>query len=810
MSVKDIKGINVEIGGTVTKLDEALKKSDTAANGLQSELTQVNRLLKFDPQNTELLAQKQKLLTQEITQTSEKLKILKTAQEQYKNSHSNLGTEEYRALEREIAAAEQKVKSLETQQKNMEVTVSKTLAAAGEKWEKYGEKISKAGTSMLPVTLAVGAAGTAAVKYASDAEESANKVDVAFGSAAKNVHNFSDTTLDSYGIAKGTAEDMASLFGDMATSMKIAPDAAADMSTSLVGLAGDLASFKNIGIDEAQSALKGIFTGETESLKNLGVVMTQTNLDAFAMANGFGKTTAQMTEAEKVQLRYAYVMDATKNAQGDFARTSDGTANSLRTAQEAVKELAANFGALLLPIVAKVVQKITETIKRIGDMSAGQKKAVLVVMALAAAIGPLLILIGKMATGVGVLMKVGAKLTPLFTGTASAAGGAATATGLLGKAIAVLTGPIGIAVAAIAALVAACVYLFNTNQEFHDKVIEIWENVKNKIMAVVETVKPVLQTFADFFGMLWDAIKQIFDAAMQALAPILTSIFDLFNTVFNAIYEKVMPLVQFLVDFIQQAWGACKDGVGTTLNGIFAIFKGVFGLISTTISGIVNIIVDLINGDFTKLKADLTATLQVIWNGILGFFRGLPGTLAALGSSMFSGMANGISSMAGSVYSAATGCINSAISWIIGLPGQAFTWGLDMINGFANGIYAAAQAVVDKVKNIASTIASYLHFSCPDVGPLSEYESWMPDFMRGLAAGIERNKYKVVEAVKGLTNGIAVNIGTKATGSPALVAPGGGTMYQTNYISSPKALTPSETARHVRAQTQRMVAKLKK
>lgn len=182
----------------------------------------------------------------------------------------------------------------------------------------------------------------------------------------------------------------------------------------------------------------------------------------------------------------------------------------------------------------------------------------------------------------------------------------------------------------------------------------------------------------------------------------------------------------------------------------------------------------------------------------------------SLGSSMFNSMADGISSMADSVYNAATGCINSAIEWIKGLPGQAITWGSDMINGFANGIYAAAQAVVDRVKSIASTIASYLHFSCPDVGPLSEYESWMPDFMQGLAAGIERNKFKVVEAVKGLTSDMAVNVGTKATSTPAFAGAAGNTMYQNNYISSPKALTPSETARQVRTQTQRMVAKLKK
>ena len=129
---------------------------------------------------------------------------------------------------------------------------------------------------------------------------------------------------------------MAALFGDMGTAMGQTPAEAAKMSESLVGLAGDLASFKNIGIEEAQTALKGIFTGEGESLKSLGVVMQDSTLEAYAMATGQKKAYDEMTQAEKVALRYAYVMDATKNAQGDFARTSGGTANQLRDRKSVV------------------------------------------------------------------------------------------------------------------------------------------------------------------------------------------------------------------------------------------------------------------------------------------------------------------------------------------------------------------------------------------------------------------------------------------------------------------------------------------
>ncbi len=953
MSVKDIKGINVEIGGNVTKLDEAIKKSDTAASSLQKELTQVNKLLKFDPKNTELLAQKQKLLAQEITETKSTLKTLQTAQQQYVDSGKDLNTPEYRALEREIVATEQKIKGLETQQKQFQKTTAKALEDAGGQMTKFGDKAAAAGKKMLTVTagvIGIGAAAIASFNEVDDGMDTIIKKTGASGDAAsalkndyQNLASNSTFALSNIGAAIG---EVNTRFGDTGQQLQdtsrlfleFAEINEADVTTSIANTSKIMQAWN---VDQSKTGeLLGMITAKGQetgisidtlmstvlennsTFKEMGLTLEQSiNLMASFEQNGVNSGTAlaglkkavanytkqglSMDDALKATV--SSIKDASSETEAlttateifgakgaaemtnairegrisfddisgsmaDYgsvvADTFDGTQDgidkykvALNSAKVAMSELGATIGEALAPILQRVSTIIQNIAGKFSNLSQGQKNAVLIAGALVAAIGPLLIIIGKMSSGVGVLMKVGAKIIPLLTGAGSAAGGAATATGLLGKAMVVLTGPIGIAIAAIAALVATCVYLFHTNQAFHDKVIEVWENVKSKIMTVVETVKPLLSTFADFFGMVWETIKKIFDAAMQALAPILTSLFNLFNTVFNKIYEKVMPVVQFLVDFIQQAWAACKDGVGTILNGIFIIFKGVFDLISATVSGIVKMITDIVNGDFDQLKIDLWNTLQGIWqaittiwngiltyltglmqviggfvttawnsffavisgacssisnviqniwNGILGFFSGIPSTLMSLGSSMFNSMADGISSMADSVYNAATGCISSAIEWIKGLPGQAITWGSDMINGFANGIYAAAQAVVDRVKSIASTIASYLHFSCPDVGPLSEYESWMPDFMQGLAAGIERNKFKVVEAVKGLTSDMAVNVGTKATSTSAFGTAGGSTMYQTNYISSPKALTPSETARQVRTQTQRMVAKLKK
>ena len=273
--------------------------------------------------------------------------------------------------------------------------LNRALNSASGRLDKFGSKISGIGKRLsVGLTLPLGIAGGAAIKLASDFEESMNKVDVAFKDASGEVKEFAKTTLSQFGIAQGTALDMAALFGDMSTSMGLSVESAADLSTSLVGLAGDLSSFKNMNIAEVTTALNGVFNGETEALKRLGIVMTQSNLQHFAMEQGIKKTIKQMTQAEMVLLRYNFVMSKTSNAQGDFARTSDGAANQMRIFQESMKELGATFGAVILPAFTKLVSFGNDVLKTLQNLDPVTKKVVLVFAALAASAGPLLYLAG--------------------------------------------------------------------------------------------------------------------------------------------------------------------------------------------------------------------------------------------------------------------------------------------------------------------------------------------------------------------------------------------------------------------------------
>jgi hypothetical protein len=323
-----------------------------------------------------------------------------------------------------------------------------SLKQAGSKLDNFSKKASKIGKQLSTrLSLPLLAAGGAAIKFASDFNESLNKVDVAFGESQDGVRDFAKTALKQFGIAEGSALDMAALFGDMATSMGFAQDSAAGMSTQLVGLAGDLASFKNIDIEQATTALAGVFTGETESLKRLGIVMTEVNLKQFAMDKGLDSNIKNMTQAQKVALRYQFIMEKTANAQGDFARTGGGAANQMRIFQEALKQLAANFGQVLLPAFTKILLKVNAFIISLSEMSPETKKFTAIIGGLGIVLPPIAAVLPSIIAGFK----------------------------LLGGALTVLASPIGLVVGSITTLTFALPKL----EQSLGVQTTLWQKIKN-------------------------------------------------------------------------------------------------------------------------------------------------------------------------------------------------------------------------------------------------------------------------------------------------------------------------------------------
>ncbi len=211
--------------------------------------------------------------------------------------------------------------------------------------------------------------GKECVALGSDLAEVQNVVDVTFTTMSDKVNEFAKNAMVSAGLSETMAKRYVGTFGAMSKSFGFSESQAYDMSTALTQLTGDVASFYNISQDLAYIKLKPVFTGETETLKDLGVVMTQSALDQYALANGYGKTTSEMTEQEKVALRLAFVQKQLSAASGDFIRTSDSWANQVRVMQLQLQSLKATVGQGLINIFTPVLKVINILLGKLATLA---------------------------------------------------------------------------------------------------------------------------------------------------------------------------------------------------------------------------------------------------------------------------------------------------------------------------------------------------------------------------------------------------------------------------------------------------------
>lgn len=262
------------------------------------------------------------------------------------------GGADFSGFKKEFTKAQAQMKTFQTQ-----------TGAIGQTCAKMGTMI-KAAFALVGVGALV-KFGNESIKLASDMQEVQNVVDTAFGDMAYKMEEFAKKSIETYGLSKLAAKQTGSSYMAMAMGMKLAQKQASEMALTLTGLSADMASFYNIDQSEAKTALSSIFTGETETLKRYGILITEVNLQEFARQKGIRKSISAMTQQEKVMLRYNYVMEATKLAQGDFAKTSDSWANQTRILSERWKEFKGVIGNGLIQAFTPVLKVINTVIERL-------------------------------------------------------------------------------------------------------------------------------------------------------------------------------------------------------------------------------------------------------------------------------------------------------------------------------------------------------------------------------------------------------------------------------------------------------------
>lgn len=872
MAASRIKGITIEIGGDTTKLQTALKGVNTEIRNTQQQLKDVEKLLKLDPGNTELLAQKHKLLGQAVEETKNKLETLKTAQQQADEALKNgtISKNQYDALQREIIETEQELKRLE-EQANQSATALQKIGATGEKWKEVGGNIENAGKKLLPVTATVTALGTVSVKTAADFESSMSKVAAVSGATGSDLEALSKKAREMGSKTKFSASEAAEAMNymamagwktedmlsgiegvmnlaaasgeDLATTSDIVTDALtafglsaqdsghfadvlaaassnANTNVSMMGetfkyaapIAGALGFsvedtaeaiglMANAGIkgSQAGTSLRTIMTNLSGDVKicgqNIGeVTIATTNADgsmrdlsdiladcrvAFSgLSESEQAAAAEALVGKNAMSGFLALMNA---SEGDISKLSgaidncngaaqnmadimnDNLEGQLTILKSQLQELAISFGEILLPAVKKIVGWIQGFIDVLNSLPDGVKETIVTIALIAAALGPVLIIVGKVISSIGTIMTI----IPKLAGVINAAKGVIAAFNAVCAA-----NPYVLIIAAIVALVAAFIYLWNNCEEFRQFWIDLWEGIKEIAIAVWEALKAffsaaweaikataetIWNALATFFTGLWEGIKNTFTTVVNAISTFLTTMWNtiktvaetvwnaistFFTTIWTAIKTVVTTVVTAISTFLTTAWNTIKTTITTVLNAIKSVFETIWNAIKTAITTVVN---------------GIKNTITTVWNNIKSTVSNVMTALKNAVSTAFSTMWNGIKSTVSGIYNTIKSGFDNAVNFIKNLASSAFNWGADIINGIVNGIKSCIGKVKDAVCSVADTIKSFLHFSVPDEGPLTEYESWMPDFMHGLAKGIEKSKSMVTDAVSGLAADMVIN-----------------------------------------------------
>ena len=465
-----------------TALTAALADVNKASKGIASELRQVENSLKFNPKNTELLAQKQKLLGDQVATTREKLDRLKSVQEQINQQFAkgDIGEGQYRAFQREIVETESKLKHFDAQLKSSQgpAVFAQQMDQAGKKMQELGDKATQAGENLsMKVTLPILAAGAASFKMAADVEDAMGATDQVYGNASEAMKTWAGNLESYYGIAEGEALGYADMMGSMLQNIGgLTEDQAASQAQTLIKLAGDLTAMYGGTTNDAVRALTGSLKGNNSMLDNYGMAVNDATIKSKALEMGLIGEGQQLDLASKQAATLALIMEQSGAAQGQAAREADGASGSMRSSMTVLKNLAAAFGEVLLPAITPLITKLGEMAKWFSDLSPAAKESVVIIAGMAAALGPTLVITGKLSSAIGILIPLIGQM----------------AAGQLTLNAAMKANVIGIVVTALTALIAVGVLVYKNWDQIKKVMLNAWDSIVYGVQQAVSYLKTLL------------------------------------------------------------------------------------------------------------------------------------------------------------------------------------------------------------------------------------------------------------------------------------------------------------------------------
>ncbi|MEB1806593.1 MAG: phage tail tape measure protein [Bacillaceae bacterium] len=583
-----------------------------------------------------------------------------------------------------------------------------------------GKKMTSVGKSLTTfVSLPLLGLGAGFIKVASDAEEMRGKFSVVFDGMENEMRSWAEESSKAMGRSQIDIEGYLAETQNMLVGMGMVREEGADLSKQIVEMGIDLASFNNLAEGDALRNLQSAISGNHSASQSLGAVLNENTLAMAMNEMGINKNWKELTEAEKMQVRYHAIMMQSTDALGDAERTSGSFANQMRRFKGQVKDVSADFGELLLPMATKVVEKVNELVGWFGNLNGSTQKVILIIGALAAVIPPIILAFGMIATAIGT---IGA--------------------------------PVAIVVAAIAGFIAILASAYSTSDTFRDRVNGAIQQVRDFVSNAIQFVRnfwdengqAILDSAREKFEQVQQVVLSVMDSVTSFISEKLSYILDFWNE--NG--SQIMQATQNIFSFIQSVISFVMPFIEMLIIQIWNNIKGVINGALNIIMGFIKVFSGLFTGDFSKMwegiKQMFSGAVEFLWNLIqLGFIGRILKVIRTFGSSasnVISGMVSGITSFfsnllsrgtsifnslrnaimnpinsaRSSVTSTVQGMINNAISRFTNLRSRATSIFNSVRNSLVNPINTARDRIksaIDRITGFFSGLSSKLRIDIP-------------------------------------------------------------------------------------------------
>ena len=622
------------------------------------------------------------------------------------------------------------------------------------------------------------------VEVASSVEEMENKFNVVCGDMRDDVDKWAQDYSDAIGRNKNDIKTYLADQQNLLVGFGMTRQAGAEMAEQMTSLALDLASFGNMDETASVNAMTKAVIGESEAAKTLGAVLNDSTRAQAMSALGLKGTYDKLDQLTKMQVNYQAILQQSPDAIGDCQRSLDSYESTKKRYIAKLKEIKTIVGQFFLPtyqkilsIGAKGLTMIRDWLQKLTDLTDKLGGSQRVLSVLAAAFTAMLVAMN--------LKKIGTAITG-FTKLARAIGLGH------GKALAFF------AVFLLLALVIEDFISFMRGdksllgtmleragvdcEKLRQNIIGVWTKIKQAIGYIGEGIRNVV---VPIFEGIRTAAVMAFEKIQQAVAKVAPGIAQFFESLSSGKVDK-------------KAWTDIGESIGRIAVGVVAVIaavKGIsaiFGVITTVIS-VVKAVISVIKLAFVVVKSIITV-IKVVGAVISVLASAFGPVILAIAAAIAIGvllwknwdkireaagnLLEGIKTTIGNVRDAIVTGIQAAIDWITSLPAEALKWGSDIIDGIVSGIQSAVGRVGEAVKGVADKIKSFLGFSEPEDGPLSDFHTYMPDMIDLMASGITSGKKKVKDALEGMTGEMSViakaNVVSKATGRGAIGRTTGG------------------------------------